>query len=172
MRFTILLTVATLALTASVLTAAALATTHGGAVIKVGQSEVGRVLVDSHRKTLYMWAHDKGSRSTCYGTCASYWPPVTTTGRPVARSGAKSALLGTTRRSDGRKQVTYHGHPLYRFSLDKRPGQANGEGLTDFGGRWDPVNAAGKAVRTATDDTGYGYKTPAPVKAVVLTPAG
>jgi predicted lipoprotein with Yx(FWY)xxD motif len=90
MRFTVLLTVAVLVVTASVLTAAALAASHGGAVVKVGQSAVGRVLVDSRGKTLYMWAHDKGSRSTCYGTCASYWPPLTTAGKPIARSGAKT----------------------------------------------------------------------------------
>jgi hypothetical protein len=57
-------------------------------------------------------------------------------------------------------QVTYRGHPLYRFFLDKKPGQANGEGLTDFGGRWDPLNAAGTAVRTATGGSGYAYGTP------------
>jgi len=90
MRSTVLLTVAVLVLTASVLTAAALAASQGGAVVKVGQSTVGRVLVDSHGKTLYMWAHDKGSRSTCYGTCATYWPPLTTAGKPIARSGARA----------------------------------------------------------------------------------
>jgi predicted lipoprotein with Yx(FWY)xxD motif len=160
MRFKVLLTAVALAVTASVLTTAALATTEGGTVVKVGKSDVGRVLVDSRGMTLSMWAPDKGSRSTCYGTCASYWPPVTTAGKPAARSGAKTALLGTTRRSDGRQQVTYRGHPLYRFSLDKKPGQASGEGLTDFGGRWDPLSAAGKAVRTATPGSGYPYKSP------------
>ncbi len=160
MRFTVLLTVAVLVVTASLLTAAALGGSQGGAVVKVGQSAVGRVLVDSRGKTLYMWAHDKRSRSTCYGTCASYWPPLTTAGKPIARSGARSRLLGTTRRSDGRMQVTYRSHPLYRFFLDKKPGQANGEGLTDFGGRWDPLNAAGTAVRTATRGSGYAYGAP------------
>jgi len=155
---------------ASVLTAAALAATHGGAVVKVGQSDVGRVLVDSRGKTLYMWAHDKRSRSTCYGTCASYWPPLTTAGKPIARSGAKSGLLGTTRRSDGRMQVTYRRHPLYRFFLDKKPGQANGEGLTDFGRRWDPLNASGTAVGTATGGSGYGFRASARPSAVVVTP--
>ena len=163
MRSTVLLTVAVLVLTASVLTAAALAASQGGAVVKVDQSTVGRVLVDSHGKTLYMWAHDKSGRSTCYGTCATYWPPLTTAGKPIARSGAKSGLLGTTRRSDGRLQVTYRRHPLYRFILDKKPGQAKGEGLTDFGGRWDPLNAAGKAVRTATPGPGYGSLAPFPI---------
>src|SRR5262245_22714026 len=134
MRFTRVITVVALALAATALAATTFAASHG-AVVKVGSSNLGRVLVDSHGKTLYLWAHDKGHRSTCYGQCAVYWPPVLTTGKPVAVSGARQSLLGTTRRSDGRMQVTYHGHPLYRFVMDKRPGQTTGEGLTGFGGR-------------------------------------
>src|SRR4026209_954464 len=105
MRFTRILMVAALALAATVLTAAALADNKGGAVVKIGPSKLGRILVDSHRKTLYLWAHDKSAKSTCYGKCAAYWPPLTTAARPVAQSGARSALLGTTRRADGRMQV-------------------------------------------------------------------
>src|SRR5262249_57250948 len=108
---------------------------------------LGRVLVDSRGKTLYLWAHDKTSKSTCYGDCASYWPPLITTGRPRAFAGANSTLLGTTRRTDGRLQVTYAGHPLYYFVQDARAGQTKGEGLTGFGGRWDPGSACGSAVR-------------------------
>ena len=119
----------------------------GNAVVKVGPSNLGRVLVDAHGKTLYVWAHDKTSKSTCNGACAQYWPPLVTKGRPQAIAGANSKLLGTSRRGDGRMQVTYAGHPLYSFVQDTKAGQTNGESLTDFGGRWDPVSAAGKAVR-------------------------
>jgi predicted lipoprotein with Yx(FWY)xxD motif len=137
---------------AAVLAAAFLATaatpaTRGGAVVKLGQSGLGQILVDSHGRTLYLWAHDKHHSSTCYGYCAAYWPALTTKGKPRAIGGARKALLGTTRRRDGRMQVTYHGHPLYRFSGDTKAGDTTGEGLTDFGGRWDPVSAAGLAVR-------------------------
>ena len=134
------------ALLAVVAIAAASAFAAGGsAVVKVGPSKLGRVLVDAHGKTLYIWAHDKTSKSSCNGACAGYWPPLITQGRPKAIAGANSKLLGTSRRSDGRMQVTYAGHPLYSFALDTKAGQTNGEGLTDFGGRWDPVSAAGKA---------------------------
>jgi predicted lipoprotein with Yx(FWY)xxD motif len=134
------------ALLAVVTIAAASALAAGGsAVVKVGSSNLGRVLVDAHGKTLYIWAHDKTSKSTCNGACAGYWPPLITQGKPKAIAGANSKLLGTSRRSDGRMQVTYAGHPLYSFALDTKAGQTNGEGLTDFGGRWDPVSAAGKA---------------------------
>src|SRR6476469_11144072 len=78
----------------------------GNAVVKVGPSNLGRVLVDAHGKTLYIWAHDKTSKSTCNGACAQYWPALVAMGRPQAIAGANSKLLGTSRRSDGRMQVT------------------------------------------------------------------
>src|SRR5215470_4874734 len=131
--------------------------TNSGTLVKIGPSSLGRILVDAHGKTLYMWAHDKGSKSTCYGDCAEYWPPLLTRGKPVASYGARSALLGTSRRSDGRVQVTYAGHPLYYFVQDSKPGQTKGEGLTGFGGRWDPVSAAGTAVHKGGDSAGDPY---------------
>jgi predicted lipoprotein with Yx(FWY)xxD motif len=172
MRFTHALGIAALVAATAVLTTSALAGSQSGAAVKVGSSSLGRILVDSHGKTLYLWAHDRGSRSTCYGDCATYWPPLLTVGKPRALSGARSALLGTSRRTDGRMQVTYHGHPLYYFAGDKRPGQTAGEGLTGFGGRWDPVSAAGTAVKKHTGsswytDDAYGRT---PLKAVVFTP--
>jgi predicted lipoprotein with Yx(FWY)xxD motif len=172
MRFTHALGIAALVAATAVLTTSALAGSQSGAAVKVGSSSLGRILVDSHGKTLYLWAHDRGSRSTCYGDCATYWPPLLTVGKPRALSGARSALLRTSRRTDGRMQVTYHGHPLYYFAGDKRPGQTAGEGLTGFGGRWDPVSAAGTAVKKHTGsswytDDAYGRT---PLKAVVFTP--
>lgn len=171
MRLKQILALVALALTATVLTAAAIAGSDSGAVVKVGQSNLGRILVDSHGKTLYLWAHDKGGKSSCYGKCAAYWPPLTTAGKPVAGSGARSALLGTTRRSNGRMQVTYNRHPLYYFAGDKRAGQTAGEGLTGFGGRWDPVSAAGTAVRKGSSGSGSGYDDQsAPLRASVIAP--
>jgi predicted lipoprotein with Yx(FWY)xxD motif len=113
------------------------------------------ILADSHGRTLYLFAHDKGRTSRCYGACAAYWPPLITKGKPTAGRGARKSLLGTTRRKDGRRQVTYHGHPLYRFSGDTGAGQTTGEGLTDFGGEWDAVSAAGLAVHGGTGGPGY-----------------
>src|SRR6266516_7364289 len=110
------LTLAMLVFAAAALTTGAVAANRQGAVVKLGHSSLGRIIVNSHGRTLYLWAHDKRSKSTCYGKCASAWPALTTHGRPRAVSGARSALLGTTRRSNGRMQVTYHGHPLYSFA--------------------------------------------------------
>jgi len=161
--------VAVLAAAATV-TALAAAGGSSGTVVKVGASKLGRVLVDAHGKTLYLWAHDKGTKSTCNGDCAEYWPPLLTRGKPFAAGGAKTTLLGTSRRSDGRIQVTYAGHPLYYFVQDSKPGQTKGEGLTGFGGRWDPVSATGAAVRARSNSAADGYGQ-APLKASVISPA-
>ena len=166
---TLALALGALAATA-VLAVSASGSTSGGTLVKVGPSNLGRVLVDAHGKTLYIWAHDQGKKSTCNDDCAEYWPPLLTHGKPVASGGAKATMLGTSRRSDGRIQVTYAGHPLYYFVQDRKPGQTTGEGLTGFGGRWDPVSAAGTAVqkRNGMSADGYGQ---APLKASVISPA-
>ena len=142
-----LLTIAILVLAAAVPTSAAVAANHKGAVVKLGRSSLGSILVDSRGRTLYLSSHDKRGKSTCYRACARAWPPLITRGKPRAISGARRALLGTTRRTDGRTQVTYNRHPLYFFAGDKKAGQTNGAGVTAFGGRFDPVSAAGAAVR-------------------------
>jgi predicted lipoprotein with Yx(FWY)xxD motif len=80
-----------------------------------------------------------------------YWPPVITRGKPIAGRGLKSSLLGTIRRTNGARQVTYAAHPLYRYALDTRPGQTNGEGLQDFGAGWDALSPAGKKIESGSD---------------------
>jgi predicted lipoprotein with Yx(FWY)xxD motif len=169
MRFTPLLAIAALLLAAVVLTTGALAGNQSGAVVKIRQSSLGPILVDAHGKTLYLWAHDKSAKSTCNGDCAEYWPPLVTRAKPIALGGARARLLGTSRRSDGRMQVTYAGHPLYYFVQDSKPGQTKGEGLTGFGGRWDPVSASGTAVRKGSVQMPDGYSAP-PLKASVISP--
>jgi predicted lipoprotein with Yx(FWY)xxD motif len=164
------LVIAVAALAALVILAvSASAKTESGAVVRIGPSNLGRVLVDAHGKTLYMWAHDRTAKSTCNGDCAEYWPPLVTRGKPLALAGAHANLLGTSRRSDGRLQVTYAGHPLYYFVKDSRAGQTNGEGLTGFGGRWDPVSASGLAVRKHNSSSPGSYDS-SPLKASVISP--
>jgi predicted lipoprotein with Yx(FWY)xxD motif len=155
-------------LAALALTAAPAFAATTGTSVKLGPTGLGRVLVDAHGRTLYMWAHDKGSTSTCNGQCAGYWPPLIAKGKPVAANGVRRALLGTSRRNDGRMQVTYNGHPLYTFVMDTKPGQTKGEGLTGFGGRWDPVSARGTAVRKAAARSA-SYSQPS-VRLGVITP--
>jgi predicted lipoprotein with Yx(FWY)xxD motif len=102
-----------------------------------------------------MFTGDKRNKSSCSGSCATNWPPLTTSGKPVAGAGAKASLLGRTMRSDGRMQVTYNRHPLYRFAQDSRAGQTNGEGINAFGGHWYAVSPAGTKVMSPGGG-GYG----------------
>jgi predicted lipoprotein with Yx(FWY)xxD motif len=121
------------------------AVTRKGALVKVSKTSLGRILVDSRGRTLYLFAGDKSRRSMCSGSCASFWPPLLTTGKPRAGAGVKAKLLGTTKRTGGALQVTYRGHPLYTFKLD-RAGQTKGEGDTDAGPPFYAVSPAGVAV--------------------------
>jgi predicted lipoprotein with Yx(FWY)xxD motif len=108
----------------------------------------GKVLVGSNGRTLYLFEADKNGKSTCSGACAAGWPPDTVTGTPQAGSGATQSLLSTSKRPDGTKQVTYHGHPLYYFAGDTSAGDANGQGSKAFGADWYVVNASGGKVDT------------------------
>jgi predicted lipoprotein with Yx(FWY)xxD motif len=107
---------------------------------------LGPILVGPNGKTLYLFMSDSATMSTCYGSCAQNWPPLTTSGTPRGMGGVSQSLLGTITRQNGTKQVTYHGHPLYYFIADSGPGMANGEGVDAFGARWEVINAAGVAV--------------------------
>jgi predicted lipoprotein with Yx(FWY)xxD motif len=94
--------------------------------------------------TVYVFDADKGSSSSCSGACAAKWPPLTTSGTPRAGSGAQASALGTITRSDGTKQVTYAGHPLYYFVKDKDDGDAYGQGVNAFGASWYAVKPTGE----------------------------
>ena len=119
------------------------------ATVKVAKSGLGKILVDSQGRTLYLFKKDSGTTSACTGACATAWPPLRTTGKPIAGSGTNASLVGTATRADGTTQVTYNGHPLYLFVKDTKPGDTNGEGKTAFGGSWFAVSAAGKQVSPA-----------------------
>jgi predicted lipoprotein with Yx(FWY)xxD motif len=119
------------------------------AKVKLRMTRLGRILVDSHGRTLYMFLKDTRGRSRCSGACASNWPPLTTAGRPRAGSGVSARLLGTTRRRGGARQVTYAGHPLYRFIGDSRSGQTLGQGQNAFGARWYALTSSGGRAHVA-----------------------
>jgi predicted lipoprotein with Yx(FWY)xxD motif len=170
MKRKIALLIAAAALSGTVLVSAALGDTSSassqeaskGARVALGKTTLGRVLVDARGRTLYLFAKDKGGRSACYGACATYWPPLASTAKPQAASGVRASSLALTKRTDGKRQVTYAGHPLYTFSLDTRAGQTSGQGLTDFGGSWNAVAASGRAVKPTASSgssggSGSGY---------------
>jgi len=109
--------------------------------------KLGKIIVDSKGRTLYLFEKDKKNKSNCSGQCAKFWPPVIVTHKPTAGNGLSKSKLGTTRRSDGKLQVTYGGWPLYRFVMDKnKPGSTKGEDFSAFGAKWYVVGANGKKI--------------------------
>ena len=134
-----------------------------GTVVSTATSHLGRILVNSRGHTLYLFGKDRNGKSACSGKCATFWPPLIATGKPRAAAGTKASMLGTTKRADGRLQVTYNHHPLYGFAKDTKKGQTNGEGVIAFGGQWFVVSPAGARIAkhqkssTTTTAPGYGY---------------
>jgi predicted lipoprotein with Yx(FWY)xxD motif len=121
----------------------------GSTVITTVSSSAGTFLATSSGHAVYLWSKDGNGMSACTGACTGAWPPVTTTGQVTASGGAKSSDLGTITRSDGTKQVTYDGHPLYFFSGDSGPGMASGQGNDGFGAKWWLVSPSGSDVTSA-----------------------
>ena len=128
-------------LLAAVLVAAA----AGGAPVGTHSTSIGTVLTNKGGHTLYLRASDTSRKSTCYGACTKQWPPLLTAAKPLASSGVTAKLLGTLKRTDGKLQVTYAGHPLYLYSGDGAKGEVYGQGLQKV---WWVVGTNGKAIKT------------------------
>ena len=136
----------------------------GGNTVTVKTIGSQQVLVDSQGMTLYWFAIDTPTKSNCSGQCATYWPPVK---GPLTAGSGVTGTLGTITRSDGTKQATYLGHPLYTYVGDKSPGQATGNGKNLSGGLWwemtvsgstpAPAAGAGTTATATSGGGGYGY---------------
>jgi predicted lipoprotein with Yx(FWY)xxD motif len=124
----------------------------GSTVITTATTSAGTFLTDGSGRAVYLWVKDTGDKSACSGACAGAWPPVTTTGAPTAAGSATASDLGTITRSDGSKQVTYDGHPLYYFVGDSGPGSAKGQGSDGFGAKWWLVSPSGTDVTAAVTE--------------------
>jgi predicted lipoprotein with Yx(FWY)xxD motif len=133
-------------------------TASNGQPVTVGvtNTDLGNVLVDAQGRTLYLFGKDSGTQSACTGSCASNWPPLIVTGTPTVGTGATSSLIATSKRSDGKTQVVYNGHPVYRFVGDQKAGDTTGEGLVAFGGSWFALDAAGNKVAGSSSTSGGG----------------
>ena len=101
------------------LAASAQAAPGAAARLSVRSTEYGKAIFGPSGKVVYVFGADRGSTSRCYGVCATAWPPLLTSAKPLAGTGVQAKLLGTTKRKDGTLQVTYNGHPLYYYSADK-----------------------------------------------------
>jgi predicted lipoprotein with Yx(FWY)xxD motif len=115
-----------------------------GTRVKVVSSDYGQVIADGKGEAFYLFDKESSKKPRCYGACASVWPPVLTKGKPVAGSGAKQSLLRTTKRANGKLQVTYAGHPLYYY-VDDSPGTILCHDVEEFGGLWLVVKPNGQA---------------------------
>lgn len=105
----------------------------------------GTVLVDGSGHTLYVFSPDKGRGPTCHGACAAIWPPLTTTGKPSAGHGVAASHLATVAGPNGTRQVTFDHWPLYTFVQDTAAGEATGQGIVSFGGKWSTISPSGSA---------------------------
>ena len=134
----------------------------GPATVKVADSSLGQILVDDKGMTLYMYTKDtNGGESTCYDRCAVAWPPLLTDGDPVAGEGADASLFSVTDRTDGTKQVSYAGWPLYYYEKDTKAGDVIGQ---DVGQVWYVLAPDGKVIGME------GSAAPAEPAAAAMTP--
>jgi predicted lipoprotein with Yx(FWY)xxD motif len=150
--FTAVKRIAILATIAAILAALATATAvarGGGSTLQLRKTSVGTILVNSRGFTVYAFTKDTRNHDACVAIsgCPKVWPPVTATGKPTAGKGVKQGLLGTIKLANGKRQVTYAGHPLYTYVADKSPGQTSYVNVLQFGGRWPALNAAGGEVK-------------------------
>jgi predicted lipoprotein with Yx(FWY)xxD motif len=134
------------------------------AMVDLAKTGVGDVLTGPSGRTLYLFEKDTSPKSTCSGECANDWPPLMASGKPAAGSGVKAPMLGTSKRSDGKEQVTYNGHPLYYYEGDTKAGQTAGQGVDAFGAEWYVVGANGSKVEGGEkkDSSGDSSNTPNP----------
>jgi predicted lipoprotein with Yx(FWY)xxD motif len=138
------------------------ATKRKPATVRVAKTNLGKILVNSKGRTLYLFQADQGTTSACNDACAAAWPPLENAA-PKAGKGAKSSLLTTSTRADGKTQVVYNGHPLYTFQADTKAGNTNGQGVNAFGGLWYALSPAGNQVtRTPSNSGGSGGSGGAP----------
>lgn len=123
------------------------ASSGGTMVTSKSLNGLGKVLATGPKQlTLYVFLADTAGKSNCNGTCAAIWPPVEAKGALQGASGVSASALGTITRSNGAKQVTYHGHPLYYYTADHTAKEALGEGVSSFGAKWYAISPTGSEV--------------------------
>lgn len=125
-----------------------------GPKVSATKTSLGTIVVDGQGRTLYLFAKDTGTKSTCSGACASSWPPFTVTSKPAVGSGVPAGALTLVKRTGGKQQVAYDGHPLYYYAGDQSAGQMNGQGINQFGAKWFAVTPAGKEASGSAKSSG------------------
>jgi predicted lipoprotein with Yx(FWY)xxD motif len=127
-----------------------------GDLLSAQPTSLGTILVNGKGRTVYEFANDKSGASTCTGGCAANWPFVPAPASLPTSLPGVTGQLGTTTRSDGARQVTVGGHPVYTFAGDSAPGQTNGQGVVLDGGLWTAASPAGAPITSAGPGAGQG----------------
>lgn len=128
------------------LIAAPAKTTSASSTLAVRNGPNGKMLVDGSGRTLYLFEKDKTNMSNCSGACLSIWPPLDASSKPQAKGGVVASKVGLITGADGKSQVAYNGHPLYYYAADQKPGDAQGQGLNQFGAKWYVLATSGKKI--------------------------
>ena len=128
----------------------------GAGGLHVASTSLGKVLVDSSGKTVYMLSADSGGHSTCSSACLTYWPPVA----PAGKAPTVTAKVASTTTTSGAKIATAGGWPLYTFIQDQKPGDVTGEGIANFGGVWYAVSPSGQPVKGSTSGASSSSSAP------------
>jgi predicted lipoprotein with Yx(FWY)xxD motif len=119
------------------------------------KAKVGSVIVDAQGRTLYRFTAEAQGVPVCTGECVGTWPPAL-----ASSDKGLPEHVATVKRPDGGKlQLTYDGHPLYRYAGDQTKADANGEGV---GGQWFVVKAGGGESESQSEqpsggEGSYGY---------------
>lgn len=132
-----------------------------GPTVKTQSGAMGTFLTTSSGLSLYEFVSDSSTKSTCYGPCAMYWPPLIVTGKPTGAGGVSNSKLGTITRTDGKKQVTYAGRPLYTYQPDSAPGDTTGQGSGSFGAKWWLMAPSGKPITSMAGASSPASSAPA-----------
>jgi predicted lipoprotein with Yx(FWY)xxD motif len=117
--------------------------------LKLAKTGLGTIIVDKKGVTVYAFGHDLKNKSRCSGQCAQNWPPATAPAKPAVAKGLEKSKLKVIKRGDGSRQLSYKGHPLYRFIGDSGPGTTSGQNITAFGGTWHVLSKSGTVVKQA-----------------------
>jgi predicted lipoprotein with Yx(FWY)xxD motif len=117
--------------------------------IQLRHTSLGKVLVDASGLVVYHFSKDTAKKNTCLtvSECSTTWPALTSSGQPTAGPGVKSSLLSTIKLPGGTRQVTYAGHPLYRYAAATERGESGYAGVKQFGGTWFALSASGANVK-------------------------
>jgi predicted lipoprotein with Yx(FWY)xxD motif len=135
--------IAIMVATVVAVTASAQATPSAAMRLTVRSTAYGKALFGPSGKVVYVFGADRDSTSHCYGVCAKAWPPLLTSGAPIAGPGVRATLLGTTKRKNGTLQVTYNRHPLYYYEADK-VGKVMCQHANMHGGLWLIIKPSGQ----------------------------